>query len=248
MFICNLRSNFYAFNSAVVINNLEVNRRFISSIRQYTEGDYELIIIDNGSDDSNSIQHAKDSADIYFRFEKRTDLAKAWNKGISLSNGDYIAIVNNDVVVSPDWFKPLKETLDSNPSAGMVSPITYWIIKHIYFEYKSLKNFDKTFKNPFKLIKFKEIIWGEFFVFKRKALKDIGGFYEGYTQVSAEDLEMNFQLYTKGYDIFVDPRVYIYHEGGASVNIRSLDKKEGIYQKNFELFKSRWPKYTKGWK
>ena len=82
---------------AIVIDNLQVTQRFISSIRQYTTGNYELILMDNGSSNEKAIQYIKDSADVYFRFETMTDLVKAWNKGICLSKGDYIAIVNTVV-------------------------------------------------------------------------------------------------------------------------------------------------------
>lgn len=114
---------------AVVIDNLEVNQRFISSIRQYTKGKYELIIIDNASKEKKAIDFVKKAADVYYRFEKRTDLAKAWNKGMELSKGTFIAIANNDIVVPPNWFDPLKETLTKNKKAGLVSPITYRLIK-----------------------------------------------------------------------------------------------------------------------
>ena len=75
-----------------------------------------------------------------------------------------------------------------------------------------------------KLEKFREVVWGEFFLFKRKALEDAGGFNEIYKNFSAEDLEINFQLFSKDYEIFIDPRVFIYHEGHAT--IKKIDKQE----------------------
>ncbi len=235
---------------AVVINNLEVTRRFVSSVRQYTDGEYELILIDNGSNDEGASDYFKKVAEKYYRFEKIIDLAKAWNKGIELSRGEYIAVVNNDVVVPPNWFKPLKETLDSHKKAGMVSPITYWLIRDGFFKYEAFNNFDKTFSKPFKLERFKEVIWGEFCVFKRNALKEVGGYCELYKRFGAEDLEICFQLFSKGFDIYIDPRIFIYHQGGASQipDIASEEEIKKYNESNFELFKSRWPKYTKDWK
>jgi GT2 family glycosyltransferase len=233
---------------AVVIDNLEITKRFESSIRQYTSGEYELIIIDNASKDQESINYLKEMADIHYRFDSIVSLARAWNKGIELSKGNYVAVVNNDVVVPPDWFELLSETLENNQKAGLVSPITFWIIRDLYFQYETYINFDKTFKNPFKLEKFREVVWGEFFLFKRKALEDAGRFNEIYRNYSAEDLEINFQLFSKDYEIFIDPRVFVYHEGHAT--IKNIDKQEAskIDNENFNLFKSRWPQYTKDWK
>jgi len=230
---------------AVFIDNKEVTERFVSSIRQYTKEKYELILIDNGSRDKKAMQYGKRVADVYHRFDKIVDLAKAWNKGIALSKGKYIAVVNNDTVVRPNWFPPLRETLQKNKKIGMVSPITYWLIKG-YYKYKNLRNFDTTFSKPFNCIKFKDVVWGEFCVFKAKALEAVEGYCELYKKATGEDLEICFQLYDKGYEIWVDPRVFIYHQGEASRKFRKNFSK--LNEKNFQLFKSRWPKYTKGWK
>jgi GT2 family glycosyltransferase len=233
---------------AVVIDNLEVSKRFISSIRQYTTGSYKLILIDNGSKDSSASQYYKDSADIYFKFEKITDLAKAWNKGIELSKGKFVAIVNNDTIVPKRWNEALIDTLQNNERAGMVTPLTYWIIAG-HSKYKMYKNWNLDFKNPkpFILEKFKDMVWGEFCIFKRTVLEEIGGYNEIYKKLHAEDLEMAFQLFNRNYDIYVDPRVFVYHEGGAShiTDIRPNKELEQIKKENYELFKSRWPEQTK---
>ena len=235
---------------AVVIDNLEVSKRFISSIREYTTGTYELILIDNGSKDPSAREYYRDSADVYFRFEEMTDLAKAWNKGIELSQGEFIAVVNNDTVVPKRWNEALLQTLRDNPRAGMVTPLTYWIVA-AHFKYKMYKNWDLDFRNPkpFVLEKFKDMVWGEFCVFKRNVLQEIGGYNEIYKKLHSEDLEMAFQLFDRDYDIYVDRRVFVYHEGGAShiADIRPSEELEQIQKENFELFKSRWPEQTKHW-
>lgn len=234
---------------AVVIDNLEVNRRFVSSIRQYTKGRYELILIDNASRDRAAVRFFKQAADRYFRFDKIVSLARAWNKGIALSSGQYVAVVNNDVVVPPDWFAPLKETLDKHKNSGMISPITWWLAKG-HYNYRLFDSLKGNFTRPYKLKRFKEIVWGEFMVFKRSTLETVGGFNEIYERASGEDLEMVFNLYHKGFDIYLDPRVFVYHEGRSSQvpSIISKRDREKYWRKNWKLFLSRWSEYTKGWK
>src|ERR1039457_6507765 len=93
--------------------------------------------------------------------------------------------------------------------------ISVWLLQG-YFRNSLVKKLDKNFANLYKLIKFKEIVWGEFMLFRRKALEEVGGFSELYERASAEDLEMVFQLYAHGFDIYADPRVFVYHEGSRS--------------------------------
>ncbi len=118
---------------AVVINNEEVTRRFVSSIRQYTTGRYELILVDNASIDKSAIRFFKDSADQYVRIPRRVRLAAAWNKGVARAKGSFIAVMNNDIVVPPQWSRRLIKTLRTHPRAGMVTPLTFWLLKG-YFQ------------------------------------------------------------------------------------------------------------------
>lgn len=234
---------------AVVINNEEITKRFVSSVRQYTEEKYELILIDNASNNRKAIRFFRASADRYARLSRRVSLAKAWNKGIEMAKGEYIAVVNNDVVVPPHWSKPLVETLRQHRRAGMVTPLTFWLLKG-YFQYNMLKRWNKKFSTPFRLQRFQEVVWGECCVFKRNALREVGEYNEMYKGFGGEDLEMVFQLFSKEYDVYVDPRIFVYHQGYASQRPDIISQREvnHWYRENWQLFKSRWPQYTKGWK
>ncbi len=229
---------------AVVINNKEVTERFVSSITQYTNVEYELILIDNASDDACAVSYFKDVADVYYQFLERVDLAKAWNKGIALAKGDYVCVANNDTVVPPHWFEHLSETLRENKRAGMVSPLTFNLLKCREVYKPFLKNF--TYTDPFALVPFEDVVWGEFCLFKRAALLDVGGYCEVYPVASGEDLDMNFQLYSRGYEVYVDPRIFVYHQGGASQMKGVIEGKErdAVWEKNFKLFVSRWAAET----
>ena len=166
-----------------------------------------------------------------------------------MRKGEYIALANNDIVVPPRWSQPLVETLRTHRRAGMVTPLTFWLLKG-YFQYGMLKNWDKTFRAPFALRKFQEVAWGECCVFKRKALREAGGYGEMYKGFGGEDLEMVFQLFSNGYDVYVDPRVFVYHQGYGSQRADIISQREidRWYRENWKLFKSRWSQYTKGWK
>lgn len=49
--------------------------------------------------------------------------AENCNRGIAAAKGDYICLLNDDIVVTENWLQPLVEVLDNNPSAGAVSPM-----------------------------------------------------------------------------------------------------------------------------
>lgn len=236
----------------VAINNLEITKRCVSSLEEFTTTPYEIIIIDNASSDKNATSYYQDLQHVQYRFDERVSLSEAWNKGIELAKGEIVAVINNDTVVPPDWELPLIETLEKNPQAGMVSPLTFWLLK-AHFRYNFFPEFKETkkykFDVPIKLEPYKGIVWGEFCLFKRAALEKIGGYNPVYTQAGSEDLEILFQLYKHGYEVYLDPRVCVWHQGHASRRDDILPKPEAesADKRNYELFKSRWPEQTNHW-
>ncbi len=235
---------------AVVIDNLEITKRFISSIRQYTNCNYELILIDNGSKDKKAINFIKKSSDICYRFNKRTDLAKAWNKGIELSSGKFICIANNDTIVPKGWFKKLRKPFEKDKKCGMVSPLTLWNY-NFGIETKRIKSIKKSpllnqASSLIKLKRWNQGVWGEFLLFKKKILDEIGGFSEEYLIASGEDIDILFTLYKKKYNVYINPEVFVYHEGGASSFVLGKKKQKKIWDDNYyKIFKKKWKGYSK---
>lgn len=87
-----------------------------SLLNQKTSFD-EIVIIDDGStDESGAICEAyadKYSIISYYK-QKNMGAAKARNKGVKLSKGDYVCFVDADDMVSPACCEVLKKTLEHN--------------------------------------------------------------------------------------------------------------------------------------
>lgn len=93
-------------------------------LRQYSEnalnnitGYDELIIVDNGSTLGSGFLRSK--ADIYIRNVKNIGYPAAVNQALKLAHGDYIAIANNDIRVSPNW-REIAEEILQDTSVGSV--------------------------------------------------------------------------------------------------------------------------------
>ena len=46
------------------------------------------------------------------------------NQGVAAASGEYVMLLNNDVVVSAGWLELLVESLEKDEKTGMVGPIT----------------------------------------------------------------------------------------------------------------------------
>lgn len=104
-------------------NDGEYIEETIKSIRAQTYTNWEMIIIDDGSDDANTlevlekIQHEKD---IRLLRTQRLRPAGARNVGISVANGEYILPVDADDLIEPTYLERAVEIMEANPQLGIV--------------------------------------------------------------------------------------------------------------------------------
>lgn len=87
----------------------------IASVRQTPIG--KLIIVDNAS--AVRAGMLRENADIYIRNKVNEGYPKAVNQGFALSDAPYIAIINNDVRISPNWVE-VTEEIFKDPKVGTV--------------------------------------------------------------------------------------------------------------------------------
>lgn len=220
--------------------------RFVSSLRQYTTCNYELILIDNFGDNKTLSSKIQNNADKYIRTNERLSVAKAWNIGIKASQGKYVLITNDDVVIPRDWFDQMKESFKILPQVGMVVPVmNYGPMEQTHIG----TIWQKDIACPMMLTPFKSIVWGVFMLFKREALDKVQMFSEEYDIAGGEDLDMCFKIYDSKLNIGVDHRVFVYHEWGSTgKRIHGPRQRENLYKKNFAKFMKKWPEHTKHWR
>ena len=77
------------------------------SILSNTKDPFEVIIIDNGSD-LPVFGGFQDKHIVLIRNEENLGFPKAVNQGIEAAKGDIIAILNNDLIVTPHWAETLQ--------------------------------------------------------------------------------------------------------------------------------------------
>lgn len=98
-------------------NALDKMKETLQSLEENTYNDYELIIVDDISEEHvqkyiKQYQPSRPNIKV-----KRTVVPKkkytngVWNLGVQLATGNYIAIINNDITFSKNWDLPLMATI-----------------------------------------------------------------------------------------------------------------------------------------
>jgi GT2 family glycosyltransferase len=96
--------------SIVVLNwnGKEITEECLNSIKKQTFKDYEIILVDNNSTDGSSEYLKKRFPKINLIQNKENyGYAKGNNIGIKKAKGDYVLILNNDIILDKNFLKEL---------------------------------------------------------------------------------------------------------------------------------------------
>ncbi len=85
--------------------------------------DFEVILVDNGSQDGSIEKVKKLYKDKVAIIENEANLgfAKGCNQGIRASSGPWVGLINNDVVADPRWLLEFLRRGQGRPDTGMVA-------------------------------------------------------------------------------------------------------------------------------
>jgi len=87
-------------------NRRDLLLNLFESLAAQTRPFDEIIVVDNGSTD-NSAELAERAGARVLRMGRNSGFAAAVNRGIEAAETDWIAILNNDVTLKPDWLEKL---------------------------------------------------------------------------------------------------------------------------------------------
>ena len=206
----------------------DLTRNAIASISK-TSGWSELILVDNAS--SIGADQFLTYADIYVRNKENLGYPKAVNQGLKLAHGDLIAVVNNDIRVSPNWIKVTQEIFEKLPKVGSLH----------------FKMVD--YNAPFNL---GEEVWdkgkelwchGSFFVWRREAAEAIGGIDEDFGLGGYDDYDWQLRIRQKGWKtVYTNAAAFQHRDSATQLKLDQTERKERD-KKNYEYFKSKHGEY-----
>jgi GT2 family glycosyltransferase len=233
-----------------LFNNLDLTKSCIESIEEFTPEEYEIIFVDNGS---------KDGTGDYLKFNMKPNwkliennenkgFPVACNQGMCLSEGEYILILNNDTVVSPEWLKGMLECINSADDIGIVGPRTNNVsgaqaVKDgFYNDYDSYVKYAINFRKAMKgLYLPRWRIVGFCYLFKRQLIDEIGYFDERFTPGNFEDDDYCLRAMEAGYRNMICSDVFIHHHGSMSHDKSTFAQ---ILEANQKKFVDKWDTLT----
>lgn len=213
----------------------------INSIKKYTRNlEYEIIVVDNNSNDNSKQLITESFSDItYLESKVNLGFGKANNLGVQYSSGDFLFFLNSDTLLLNNSVLILYEFMLSNHNAGAscgnlykkdLSPnhsysmLTPTLLSILLYRSKigmlipfCKDNFNRT--NSYKKVKL--IIGADLFVHK-EVFNNAGGFDPFYFMY-VEDGDLSTSIIRNQYSLYNVPEAKIIHiQGGSGFSLNSL--------------------------
>jgi len=199
------------------------------ALKNQTFKDFEIIFVDNASDD-NSVETARKLAsDLKLlmnivMLSTNTGFATGNNKGLKQCSGKYIALLNNDTIAAENWLKALVEVMDKHQEVGICASKLIVAGTDIIDSagdsfYTDLRGFKRGEGEPASLYDSQEYVFGACAgaaLYRKRMLDGTDLFDEDYFLIF-EDLDLNFRAQLNGWKCLFVPDAVVYHKVNASV-------------------------------
>lgn len=227
---------------------------------------YEIIVVDNGSNDDSVkyLESLKLNIDV-IRNESNETFSAANNQAAKVAKGDYLLFLNNDTEVTTGWLDELMKVVKENDNVGAVgAKLVYpkepnegskagksWRIQHAGIGFVDNRREKMYFTKPYNLgngnvefgiaggYKKQACVTAAALLVSKKAFDEVGGFDEKYIY-GYEDVDLCLKLLYSGYDNYYCSDCLVYH---YEFGTQSEDDSEEVRLRrlrNMEVFKGKW--------
>lgn len=209
-----------AYNAAATI------AAAIRSVLAQTRGDFELIVVDDGSRDDTAGRVAPFEADPRVRLLKQGNrgLAKTRNEGIAHGRGELVSLLDSDDLWMPTYLEEMTAALERDPGAAMAYTDA-WMFddasKRVYRP-SAMAYQDPPARAPADPQTFLAELVDRNFVFtsatiRRAVLDEVGAFRESLQ--AAEDYDLWLRIAAGGHRATLAPgRLAVYRKRAGSLS------------------------------
>lgn len=239
-------------------DSIEDLNKCISSILKSTYTNYEIIIVENNSENKETFNFyekiEKEYKNIHvFNYDKKGfNFSKINNFGRKFAKGDYLLLLNNDIeIINENWLEEMigicqqenvgivgAKLLYSDNTvqhAGVVIGVG-GVAGHIH---KNINDSDPGYFSRAVIINNFSAVTAACLLVKARIFDEVGGLDET-LEVAFNDVDFCMKVREKGYTVVYTPFAKLYHFESKSRGNDDTPEKEKRFLREINIFKEKW--------
>ncbi len=234
----------------------------INSIEEHTKyKNYEIIIVNNQSDDKATLRYLKKLTNKYtvLDYNKEFNYSAINNFAVGHAKGEHVLLLNNDIkIINDDWLGSMVE-FSQQKRIGAVGALLFFeddTIQHAgcavgiggvaghFYKYGRMGDYQMNMSLDFpKIIHNVSAVTGACLMIKRKVYLEVGGLDEKF-KVAFNDIDFCLKVLTTGYRNIYTPFAQLYHYESKTRGYEYLDPSQQFrFNNEVKYFKAKWKKF-----
>jgi glycosyltransferase involved in cell wall biosynthesis/cephalosporin hydroxylase len=239
-------------------NGLKLLKQCIDSIyTKTTYPNYELIVVDNGSDDPETLMYLQGLSDSgkvrIIRDDSPFNYSYLNNKAVATSRGELLTLLNNDIeVITPDWLS-IMVSHAIRPQIGAVGAKLWYTNKKLQHggvilgiggiaghSHRHLTEKDGGYFSRAMLTQNLSAITAACLVIKKEIFNQVGGLDEKNLAVAFNDVDFCLRVRELGYRNVWTPVAELFHHESATRGYEDTPEKKKRFRQEGDYMKMRW--------
>lgn len=235
----------------------ETLRTCINSILEKTTyTNYEILIIENNSQDQEIFSYYKELAGKdrirLLRWKQAFNYSAINNFGVKKARGEYLIFLNNDIeIITPDWIEKMLGNCQ-RPEVGIVGAKLYYpdrTIQHAGIiigiggiaghAFLGMPGSRSGYLHKASIQMDYSAVTAACMMMKKEVFEQLGGFEEQLA-VAFNDVDLCLRTGQKGYLVVYQPYVEMYHYESKSRGSEDSEEKIRRFQSEIEFMRTRW--------
>lgn len=230
-----------------------------SILEKTTYPNFEIIIVDNGSCEPAALDYlaavARERRVRVLRRDEEFNYSRLNNVAVQSSEAEFVALVNNDIVVSsPEWLDEMVSRAMS-PNVGAVGPRLLYPDGRIQqagvilgaglhgvaeVAHRGLPKRDPGYFGRARCAQELSAVGAACMLVRRRVYLEVDGFDEERLKVAFNDIDFCLKLRAKGYRIIYTPEAELYHLEHASRGHENTEGKKLRFDAEIQYMKEKW--------
>ena len=239
-------------------NGLQLLQRCVESIlKKTTYPNYEILIVDNGSDDPETIQYLKkmqsDHKIRVVRDDRPFNYSALNNAAVKSARGDVMGLLNNDLeVISSEWLSEMVSHA-LRPGAGAVGARLWYpdetlqhggvvlgmggVAGHAHYK---MPKYHLGYFGRASVIQNFSAMTAACLVIRKTIYEEVGGFNEKNLSIAFNDIDFCLRVIKAGYRNVWTPYAELYHYESATRGYENTPERQKRFAKEVAYMTQQW--------